>query len=70
MENVNIAKSIKEEPFEEFLFPETIMHSAGFNLAENCCFLCEEGKEILISLKEHFQSQHPGKNFNSNFLKS
>lgn len=48
----NSTAKVKEEPFEEFLFPETILHSAN-GFVESCCFLCLEGKEILRSLNDH-----------------
>jgi hypothetical protein len=59
-------RSIKEEPFEEFLFPETVLQSTTENLVETCCFLCDEGKEILKSINEHFQAYHPGERIQKN----
>jgi hypothetical protein len=63
MDQPSDGRSIKEEPFEEFLFPETVLQSTTENLVETCCFLCDEGKEILKNINEHFQAYHPGENW-------
>lgn len=60
MEQESDTKDIKEEPFEEFLFPETVLQQTTTNLIESCCLLCAEGKKILKDLNEHFQTRHPG----------
>ena len=50
--DISTSAKVKEEPFEEFLFPETILDSAN-GFVESCCFLCPKGKEILLSLNDH-----------------
>lgn len=62
MDQKNDSKLIKEEPFEEFLFPETVLQSTADDLIESCCFLCSEGKDALRDLHNHFQEHHPGEN--------
>lgn len=53
--------AVKEEPFEEFFVPETILHFASTKHDSEQCCMCPEGLKIQNFLIDHLNNEHPEK---------